>query len=394
MIFAAQQIFARRAIFHFRTIFAAQQMSLPNSGVDSERDLVDGLLTALSRVPELEVREARVEDSGRNDRRADAALLLSLVDREIRVIVQCKRRSLYPRDAREVLHQLRAYRSAASGSQGPEAALLVAADAISQGARAFLRAEGAGYFQAGGTLFLSLPGLLVDVERPPAKSSRRVIKSLFGGTRAKVIHALLSSRDRLWGTTALAEAAQVSPGTASQVLNELEQQEWVEVHGRGPRKARRIVDPGRLLDEWAKQAGAESPPPLHRYYVPGRDDNVLLRDVTAAFEEAGAEYAFTHEAAGNQYNPFLTHVAQLRARVRPGPAVERALAALKARKVTEGANLALVDDTDGAGLLFREKPAGTWLASPYQTYIDLVRSGGQGRAKELAEHLRRETIRI
>jgi len=236
--------------------------------------------------------------------------------------------------------------------------------------------------------------MLVDIERPAAKSSPRVIKSLFSGTREKVIHAILDGRDRLWGTTALADRAQVSPYTASQVLNELEQQEWAEVHGKGPRKTRRVGDPGRLLDAWAKQASSEPPPPLRRYFLPGRDDAVLLRDITEAFENAGVEYAFTHEAAGNQYSPFLTHVAQLRVRVRPGPALDKALAALQARQVSEGANLALIDDADGAGLLFHKKPAGTWLASPYQTYIDLLRSANQGRAKELAQHLRRETIRI
>jgi len=33
---------------------------------------------------------------------------------------------------------------------------------------------------------------------------------------------------------------------------------------------------------------------------------------------------------------------------------------------------------------------GLWLASPIHTYLDLVRA--EGRAKELAEHLRRERI--
>ena len=41
-------------------------------------------------------------------------------------------------------------------------------------------------------------------------------------------------------------------------------------------------------------------------------------------------------------------------------------------------------------LLFRERVDGVWLASPIQTYLDLLRAAG--RAKELAEHLRRERI--
>jgi hypothetical protein len=41
-------------------------------------------------------------------------------------------------------------------------------------------------------------------------------------------------------------------------------------------------------------------------------------------------------------------------------------------------------------LLSRQRVDGVWLASPIQTYLDLVRA--EGRAKELAEHLRRTRI--
>ena len=354
---------------------------------------MQAVLSALERVPDLEVREAEVETAGARNWRPDARLFLSHHHQDLDLVIECKR-ALYPRDAREVIHRLKAYRSAQPGLK-PSNVLMVAAEVISEGAREILRAEGAGYYQTGGTLFLSLPGLLVDVERPPAKSAPRPIRSLFNGTRVKVMHAILSRRDLMWGTTRLAEMAQVSPGTASQVLNELEQLEWADVHGRGPRKTRHVPDPGRVLDAWAKQAGSEPPLPLRRYFVPGRKDAALLREVAEAFEEAGVEYAFTHEAAGNQYSPFLTHVAQLRMRVRPGPALDKALGSLKARSVDEGANLALIDDADGAGLMFREKKQdGVWLASPYQTYIDLMRAAGQGRSKELAQHLRQEIIGI
>jgi hypothetical protein len=41
-------------------------------------------------------------------------------------------------------------------------------------------------------------------------------------------------------------------------------------------------------------------------------------------------------------------------------------------------------------LLFREQFAGVWLASPIQVYLDLL--CGEGRAKEMAAHLRRHRI--
>ena len=40
--------------------------------------------------------------------------------------------------------------------------------------------------------------------------------------------------------------------------------------------------------------------------------------------------------------------------------------------------------------LFRERVRGAWLASTIRVYLDLLR--GEGRGKEMAEHLRHEKI--
>jgi len=41
-------------------------------------------------------------------------------------------------------------------------------------------------------------------------------------------------------------------------------------------------------------------------------------------------------------------------------------------------------------LLFRARIGDAWLAGPVQVYLDLLR--GEGRAKEMAEHLRKERL--
>ena len=56
----------------------------------------------------------------------------------------------------------------------------------------------------------------------------------------------------------------------------------------------------------------------------------------------------------------------------------------------EGANFSLIETTSPGDLLFREQIGGAWLASPIQVYLDLLRS--EGRAKELAQNLRKERI--
>ena len=61
-----------------------------------------------------------------------------------------------------------------------------------------------------------------------------------------------------------------------------------------------------------------------------------------------------------------------------------------ARVVNEGANFAVIDVKSTGDLLFRERVGNAWLASPIHVYLDLL--SGEGRAKEMAEHLRKERI--
>jgi hypothetical protein len=72
------------------------------------------------------------------------------------------------------------------------------------------------------------------------------------------------------------------------------------------------------------------------------------------------------------------------------PAADNAIGELGARPVNEGANLAIIEAKSLGELLFREQVGSIWLASPIQVYLDLL--GGEGRAKEMAEHLRKERI--
>lgn len=135
----------------------------------------------------------------------------------------------------------------------------------------------------------------------------------------------------------------MSPATTSQVLTELERFDWLATRGQGPSKERHLTEPGAMLDAWLKQLATMRAPALRRYYVPA-----LKADQLAAIDEVGA------------------------------------------RAVNEGANLTVIEAKSPGELLFRERIGDIWLASPIQVYLDLL--GGEGRAKEMAEHLRRDRI--
>jgi len=184
----------------------------------------------------------------------------------------------------------------------------------------------------------------------------------------------------------------VSPATASEVLSELENVDWLISRGKGPRKERQLAQPAALLDEWSKQVKDIPGPSLVRYYVPGTKFDRLLVRIGEEFGKSNTEYAITYEAAAQIYAPFLSSVAQVRMRLAKTQESQAALSNLGARSVTEGANLAIIDTESKGELLFRTLVDNIWLASPVQVYLDLQR--GEGRSTELAKHLRQEKIRF
>jgi hypothetical protein len=352
-----------------------------------EQSIVQSLLDALHALPglraELRSRGGPATSAGY---RPDAEIAVEVAGRQITLRVEAKR-ELFPRDAREVLWRM----GASEGASDDSSILrLIAADSLSPGAKEMLKAEGVGYYDRGGSLYLPAPGAYIYVDKPPPKSIAKAIGSLFTGRRAQVIHALLL-RPREWLTGKdLAERAQVSTATVSQVMTELERLEFISLNEQGPHKGRQVREPGRLLDQWAEYVTPLKPPAFHRYFLPALRADQILNGVAREFATHNVSYAVSFEAAAQAYAPFLSSISQVKCRAVGGAALESGLASLNARAVEEGANFYVLETKSAGDLLFREQIEGSWLASPIQVYLDLQRS--EGRAKELAQHLRRERI--
>lgn len=355
-----------------------------------EGQLLDGLLEALRELPDAQAEVSGVERPGGGDRGLDVQVDLLVGGKALTLLIEIKK-DVYPRDVRQVLWQLRE-----SARMGPhpgerrEAAFFLIAQSISPGAKELLRNELVGYYDSGGSLFLPAGNIYVYVDRPPPKSLSRAIRSVFSGRRAQVLHAVLLRNREWFGVKDIANQARVSPATASQVLTELEKFEWVVSRGQGPGKKRHLQEPGALLDAWVNQLTVMGPLSMRRYFVPGARGEGLVEKFAEVCAASKAEYAITHEAAGQRYAPFLSTVSQVRCRLLDGPTADRALGALDARFVEQGANLAVIEVKSPGELLFRESVNGIWLAGAVQVYLDLMRS--EGRAREMAEHLRQERI--
>jgi hypothetical protein len=321
------------------------------------------------------------------NRRYDAQLDVEIAGRIFTLLIEL-RKEVFPRMAREALWALKECVLQWEGKR--EAIPILVAESISIGAREFLRNEQIGYYDNGGSLFISAPGILLYIDKPPSRALAQANRSVYSGRRAQVLHAILVKHKEWLNVKELAAFAQVSTATVSQVLSKLERFGWVAMRGQGPHKERHLTDPSSLLDAWAKQISSIRPPKLRRYYVSSRGTEDLLNRLGQVFESHKVVYTVTHEAAAQRYEPFLSSVSQVRCRLLPGLHSEGALKELNARSVNEGANLIVVEAESEGEMLFRESVKGVWLASPIQVYLDLLL--GEGRAKEMAEHLRKERI--
>ena len=101
----------------------------------------------------------------------------------VSLLVEAKR-TVYPRDVREVLWQIRRYNDLAASESANEQRLpLIVAELISPGAKELLREEQVGYFDSGGSLFIPARGAYVYIEKPPPKPLAKALRSLFFGRR-------------------------------------------------------------------------------------------------------------------------------------------------------------------------------------------------------------------
>jgi hypothetical protein len=353
----------------------------------NDSELLDQLIDALQATPgtraEIDTREFAFGED-----RVDAIIHADIAGHPVRVLVECKKHA-FPRDVHQAVWQLRNYISHIDNGIAQWVPLL-AATAISPGARELLRDEGIGYFDSGGSLYLPAPGAFLFIDKPMPKAAARKVGSVFRGRRAQVLHAVWERRHDWFGVHQLAADAMVSAATSSETLVMLERHGWVTARGVGPAKERRLEDARGLLDAWAEHQRSEPPLAVAKYFVPDSNVATLMRRLDEACDPHGVMYEVTGEAAGQAYASYLSSISQVRCRIMPGAPAEAALRALGARPVDEGWNLGVIEAEAEGQFAFRQRGEGAWLASPLQVYLDLLQGGG--RSRELAAHLREELL--
>lgn len=350
--------------------------------------LVEGLASAVTEVTGTPSHVVHEPGLGLPGYRPDATIDMEHDGSSYRLVIEAKR-SLFPRDAREAIWQLKNYLAHAELGGLPAVPILMA-ESISPGARQLLRDERIGYFDASGSLFISASGLYVRVDRPPSRKQARTLNNLFAGRRAQALHAVWLCGRSWFGVHQIAERAAVSPATVSETLIGIEKREWVEVRGAGPSKERRLINPRALLDAWTSYQTSAKPKAARHFYVRSTTPADLQRHIDHACETHGIPYELAGITAGQIHAPYLSSVSQVICRIPAKVSMNAMLDSVDARPVRDGWNLGVHEVADDDELRFRERIDGFWVSDPLQTYLDLIQSGG--RAKELAQHLRAEKL--
>ena len=349
----------------------------------------ESLLTALQQVPN--IRTSQIEEiETKVDSGFDFIIDVSINAKPVRLLVQTKN-TVFPRDVRaSYWHLMSASGRSSRNKESSPVIPMIAAGTISDGAKQLLQNERIGYFEQSGSLFLADDDVFVLIDKPPTKADRKIDRPLFSGNRASVIHALLMNPTKWFSTHELARMIFVSPSTVSVVLTELAKRDFANTQGSGPNKKRQVSRPGALLDEWAKHVSIQKKPMIRRYFVPLAKPEELMQRIAAICSDHQTAYVITHEWAAQLYAPFLSNIAQVKCRIFPNAPLSLIARELNAREVNEGSNWSLIESESIRDMEFSEEIRGLRVESPILAYLDLL--GGEGRAKELAEHLRKERI--
>lgn len=353
-----------------------------------EPELLKSLSDSLEAVPNAHLGEISWE-AGIGDRlRPDAILDAVVADREIIFVIEV-RGDVYPRDAREIVWQLKRYLRELDSSNRRYVPMIIARS-VSEGAREFLQEEQIAYHDLSGSLFLSVDETFVLLERPKPKRAKRRAMNVFKGTRAQVLHALFDRPGEWVSASEIAEDAGVSPATVSETFKDLERREWLEVKGEGPAKRRRLIRPDVLLDTWRDSILASRASKRARYYVPRMKPEDMAHEIKSGNYYDDFDLEFTGQFAAQFYTPYLSNVSDLTVRTFGKRTHDWLVTTLDAREVSEGANLVLIDAKPNKNRHRMHDEIERLMASPLQVYLDLLED--RGRSKEMAEHLRLQKL--
>jgi hypothetical protein len=356
----------------------------------TDRALAEWLVSALSSLPGIEVQWKETQ-STIGPYEVDLVVNADVHGKPVQFLVELKS-SGYPRDVRDAVSNMDKVREFVAPTVAPATATsMFVAPVISESSRELLRENGIASWDTSGSLSLDLPWAHYLIDRPAPKQPERVLRDVYQGSSAQVLHALLLDPDRSWHLNELARESEVAVSTVHKVCTFLERQLWMEQEGKGPRSVRILREPGALLDAWASAHSLERYDYV-RFHRWTRDRAILLEALSPALAARDVAHALTLESGASLVAPYALPSDQVWIIV-PWSAlgrVEDVATQAGLRRVDEGERVTFMATRDHSPLLCRREIDGIWVASDVQLYLDLW--AWPMRGQEQARHLRSEQL--
>ena len=334
-----------------------------NIEIQDNRMIRDAQEVLRARLPDGWRADLDEADGARDDKGADACLLVSGPDASSARLAVHSRRSLQPRGVLVLRAQLQEF---------PEDDSMVVAPYLSPLVRERLVEAGLGFVDLTGNvrIVLSSPGLYIEASGAdvnPVRSARPS-RSLRGGKAGRIVRALID-REKPSGVRALATATGVNPGYVSRIVALLDDQALIERSGRG-----RIVsvDWPRLLERWSQDAPLSSRGPQTMCLEPRG-----LAELTLRLGTSSLRYAVTGTLAVSEFAPVTAaHLAVVYV-----DDSHAAVSALGLRIAERGANVMLIEPEDEWVFEGRALRNGLSAVAVSQAVADLLTSPGRGPAE-------------
>lgn len=330
----------------------------------------------LDRVPFLKIRDFQVEPNF-SGRQPDFLVRVETIGGEYSLVVEAKA-SGQPRVARQAIDQLRAYSEFAPGSY-----TVVLAPYISDATARLCEREGVGYVDLAGNCRLSFGQVYIEQRgKDNPFSEKRELRSLYSPKAERILRAFLTTPLKPWRVQQLADEADVSLGLVSKVKRLLEDREWLDTQSTGFK----LADPQKTLEEWAKQYRYSRHRTCDCYALISGSE--LESQIATAAEEGAIRVALTGFSAAVRYAPAVRYRRSMAYVDGDAAAFAQRLGI---KQVPSGANLTLIEPYD-EGVFYGVKILdGIPIASPVQTYLDLMSQ--KARGEEAAAAILEEVLK-
>ncbi len=289
-----------------------------------------------------------------------------------------------PRYIRQAMDELRRFRQ-----ENPDVYPLLVVPYMSQNAQLLAKAEGIGFLDLVGNVWLDLEEAYVErVGLRPERTPPKPIRRLSAPISSRVTRVLLESPKQTWTLSALAREATVSLPLASRVVRRLGEDRWVNARRIGRSTEISVAAPGDLLDALADEYSFLGANSVSRLYSFESEPERLMSQVASAATKMSKKYAFTLAAGAALIAP-AARVSDVAFYIEGDPEDWKTL--LDLRPAETGGNVLIAKPFD-PGVFYRiQKPADQLaVVGNVQLYLDLF--SWKGRGEEQAEVLRRQRL--